>query len=131
VGRGAAAADFDNDGDTDLLVQDNGGAPALLRNGVVQGRWLGLLLRGVGENPEAVGAVTTLESGGGRRQVRWVTAGDSYQSTSDRRQLFGIPGRDEPRQLEVRWPTGAVLRILRPPIDRYLVLPAPPGAAEP
>jgi hypothetical protein len=129
VGRGAAAADFDNDGDVDLLVQDNGGAPALLRNGVAPGRWLGVQLRGAGANREAVGAVAVLASGASPPQSRWVTAGDSYQSTSDRRLLFGVPQGEAPRELAVRWPSGQARRLRQPPLGRYLVVPEPGPAA--
>ena len=133
VGRGAAAGDFDNDGDPDVVVQDNGGAAVLLRNGVAEGQWLGLRLRGRAPNPGAVGARAVLASGQRGRQVRWVTAGDSYQSTSDGRLLFGVEA-SEPgaaRELVVQWPGGATQRLQQPPLGRYLVVPAPGPAGSP
>ena len=107
VGRGLAAADYDDDGDLDLAVVNNGGPLQLLRNDVAQGRWLGLRLIGDSPNSEAIGARVVLLSER-TRQVRWITAGDSYQSTSDRRVLFGLPDGDRPHSLEVRWPDGTI-----------------------
>lgn len=121
VARGLAVADYDNDGDPDLGIQANGGAFTLLRNEVSRGGWLGLDLRGAAPNTGAVGARAVLTTRRGR-QVRWVLAGDSYQSSSDRRLLFGLDEGDEPVALEVRWPGGRILRLEAPPRDRYLVL---------
>ncbi len=123
VARGAAAGDFDNDGDPDVAVHVNGGPLRLWRNEVAANAWLGVALRGANANTEAVGAVLDLASGG-RRQRRWVTAGDSYQSTSDRRMLFGAPAAEPLASLTVTWPDGARRRLLTPPRDRYLVVPA-------
>ncbi|MGH9464717.1 MAG: ASPIC/UnbV domain-containing protein, partial [Thermoanaerobaculia bacterium] len=83
---------------------------------------LGLALRGPAGNPEGVGAAVTLEAGG-RRQRRWVTAGDSYQSASERRALFGAGDGVEPESVAVDWPDGGRWRLLAPPADRYLVVP--------
>ncbi len=49
-------------------------------------------------------------------------AGDSYQSSSDRRPLFGW-GAGNPGAVEIVWPSGARWRLLGPPPDRYLVVP--------
>jgi hypothetical protein len=119
VARGLAAGDFDNDGDLDLAVQENGGPARLLRNGGDDERWIGVRLQGEGRNTEAVGARVVLRTDRAA-QVRWVTAGDSYQSTSDRRLQFGL-GDSAPRSLEVTWPSGRVVRFLEPPAARYLV----------
>ena len=127
VSRGVAVADFDNDGDGDLGVQANGGRFSLLEN-EASGRWVGVSLRGQPPNTEAVGARVTLTTESGD-QVRWVTAGDSYQSSSDRRVRFGVADGVEVRALEVLWPSGLRQKLAPPPFGRYLVLPEP--SAEP
>lgn len=121
VGRGAAAADWDGDGDPDLAVQLNGGEPLLLRNDGMAQRWLGVELRGLGRNSQAIGARVTLVTGSDRR-TRWVMAGRSYQSAADRRLLFSWREDEEARELEVTWPSGRVMRFVRPPKDRYVRL---------
>jgi hypothetical protein len=125
VGRGLAASDYDNDGDLDLAINNNGGAFQLRRNEQRGGRWLGVRLVGSGANTEAVGARVELLSATRPRQARWVMAGDSYQSSSDRRLLFGL-GSAEAAALEVTWPSGHRRRLLRPPRGRYLVVYGPP-----
>jgi hypothetical protein len=122
VARGAAAADFDNDGDPDVAVHVNGGKLLLWRADGAAGSWLGVALRGSAGNSEGVGAAVTLEVGG-RRQRRWVTAGDSYQSTSERRALFGAGDGAGLESLSVDWPDGGRWRLLAPPAGRYLVVP--------
>ncbi len=123
VARGLAAVDFDNDGDVDLAVQENGGPLALLENRSPAAGWLGVELEGAGANTQAVGARVTLRRSGAA-QVGWVLAGDSYQSSSDRRLLFGL-GAGGPGELEVRWPRGRRQRWTAPPAGAYLHLREP------
>ncbi len=119
VGRGAAAADYDSDGDADLAVSNHGGEPFLLRNDAEPGRWLGVELIGRPPNTQAVGARVTLVTGAERR-VRQVMAGRSYQSSADRRLLYVWREGEEPCELEVLWPSGRATRLLQPPAGRYL-----------
>lgn len=114
VGRGLVVADFDRDGDPDLAIVNNGGPLQLLAGELpgYEGGAVGVRLRGAGANREAVGARVDLVSRNVRRR-RWVTAGDSYQSASDRGVLFA--GADEPQAIEIRWPRGKLLRIEEPP----------------
>lgn len=116
VGRGTAWADFDNDGDPDLGVQQNGGPFELLRNDPDRGNsWLGLDVP-IGTRATLV----TRRDGRERRQVRWATAGGSYQSTSDPRLLFAWTTDDEALELTVSLPGGHRLRLKPPPSQRYL-----------
>ena len=121
IGRGLAAADFDNDGDPDLAVQANNGPFELLRNDIRAARWLGVDLRGTAPNTGGVGAKVTLLTTDGP-QTRWALAGDSYQSTSDRRLQFGLATGATPASIEIVWPSGAVRRIYIPPTGRYLIV---------
>lgn len=120
VGRGLAGADFDNDGDVDLGTQENGGPFSLLRNEADPQEWLGVILRGAAPNVEGVGAQVTVTSGS-KRLVRWVVAGDSYQSSSDRRVVFGLVDR-QAASVEVRWRSGKRQRLDSPQSNRYLVI---------
>ena len=128
VGRGLAVADYDNDGDADLAIQNSGGPLQLLRNEATGERWLGVRLQGRGPNTAAVGARVTLRLRAGTdgeatvRQVRWVLAGDSYQSSGDPRLLFGWPDGQQPVALEIAWPGGKVETFPVPATRRYLTL---------
>ncbi len=125
VTRGVAAADYDNDGDPDVATLANGGPFRLYDNRPPPAGWLGVIAHGAAPNTAAVGLRATLVAGA-RRQARWLTAGDSYQSSSDPRLLFGL-GPAAPARLELNWPTGSRRLLLQPPADRYLVVPELPS----
>ncbi len=126
VSRGAAIADYDNDGDADLAVTANGGPARLWRNdttGPAGTTWLGLELRGRSPNTQAVGAVATLSGETGTPPARrWTIRGDSYQSSSGHRLRWAVPAAAGRRQLDLRWPSGARTRIVDPPAGAYLVV---------
>ena len=106
-GRGAAWADFDNDGDYDLFLTElQGQVHHLFRNEVGQRRhWLRVLLMGKQSGPEAWGAEIRIKTSQGITS-RAKTGGSGFVSQSDARLLFGL-GRDrEAEWLEVRWPSG-------------------------
>ncbi len=133
VARGLAAADPDGDLDPDLAVTESGGPVRLLENRAAGGSRLGVRLVGASANTEGVGARILLATGSGQA-ARWVTAGESYQSSSDRRARFGLAAMTAPEALEVAWPSGRTTRILSPAVDAYLTVfesagsvPAPPG----
>ncbi len=128
VPRGAAFGDVDNDGDTDVLVNDSGAPARLLVNQVGQdAHWLGLhLLRAAGDDVRVDDptAKVTLELPSGRRLLRRVRTDGSYLAAHDPRVLFGLGKDGEAVAAVVRWSGGDEERfeLAGEPVDRYVVL---------
>jgi enediyne biosynthesis protein E4 len=111
VSRGVAVGDFDNDGDLDILVNNNGQAPQLLRNdGGNSNHWLEILLIGVKSNRDGVGARIKVSSGG-LVQFDQKKGGMSYQSAQDPRLHFGLGRHAQIDSVEIIWPSGMVTRL--------------------
>jgi hypothetical protein len=118
--RGLSVGDYDNDGDLDVLVINNGDAPVLLRNeGGNQNNWVGLNLVATKSNPMAVGAIITWEVGGVKYR-RLKTAGGSYLSSHDPREILGIGKATKIDSLEIKWPSGRVSKLTNPTIRKYI-----------
>lgn len=119
-GRGLALGDFDNDGDTDVLASNNGEPPVLLRNqGGNRNNWIGLNLVATKSNPAAVGAVITWQAGKMKR-TRLKTAGGSYLSSHDPREILGAGTATKIDSVEIRWPSGKVDRLTNLPLNTYV-----------
>jgi hypothetical protein len=110
VARAAAYADIDHDGDPDLLVTTNGGAPVLFRNDVGAGRSLRLRLVGTDSNRSGLGARVTLTAGGDRRTLT-LKSGAGYLSQSELTLTFGLGDADAADEIQIDWPSGAVDRL--------------------
>lgn len=123
VGRGLVVADFDDDGDPDLVITNNGGPARLLRNDSPGGdSWIGLRLLEAGGKRDALGAVVTLDRIGGSALTRRVATDGSYLSARDPRLLFGLRGSAAGEELRVHWPSGRVESFPVPPLGRYSTL---------
>ncbi|MBV8812011.1 MAG: CRTAC1 family protein, partial [Acidobacteriaceae bacterium] len=106
AGRGVAFADFDNDGNVDVVVANNNDPPLLLHNSGASGRhFVTFRLVGVKSNRDAMGTRVTLKAGGST-QVREVAGGGSYLSQSDLRLHFGMGEATKAESVEVGWPSG-------------------------
>jgi len=106
VGRGLACADFDRDGDVDLLVTTNNGPAVLFRNDQSSGnRFVRFRLFGTASNRDAIGATVRVFHGG-TSQSRLVKSGSSYLSQSELPVTFGVGLRDRLDRVVVSWPNG-------------------------
>jgi hypothetical protein len=106
VGRGLAYADFDRDGDLDLLLTTNNGPAYLYRNDQLTGnRSIRFRLVGTKSNRDAIGATVRIVSGG-LSQSRMVKSGSSYLSQSELPVTFGLEKRDRAERVVIAWPSG-------------------------
>ena len=139
VARGAAYADYDRDGDLDVLITTNHGPAYLYRNdGGNTNRFLNVRLRGVKTNRSGIGAIVRVESAGGK-QWSVVRSGSSYASQSDLAVTFGL-GKDQAvTAIDVEWPSGTKDHVVNVPSNQFvtieegkgIVAKAAPGAAKP
>jgi enediyne biosynthesis protein E4 len=106
VGRGLACADFDRDGDLDLLLTTNNGPAYLYRNDQLAGNHsIRFRLVGTKSNRDAIGATVHIISGG-LSQSRMVKSGSSYLSQSELPLTFGLEKRDRAERAVITWPSG-------------------------
>ncbi len=118
VSRGVAYADYDNDGDIDILVVNLNDRPNLLRNdGGNANNWLKVdpRLKFPRGSREAIGARVTVTAGA-LRQIEDVVPVRGYLSQMDPRLHFGLGKADRVDEVEIRWPDGTVekLRDVKP-----------------
>ncbi|MDE0660419.1 MAG: CRTAC1 family protein [Gammaproteobacteria bacterium] len=106
IGRGAAYADIDNDGDLDVAITQVGGRAVLLRNDQMVGHnWVRVKLVSESDNRHAIGAVVTATIAG-HRQIRVVNPARSYLSQVELPVTFGLGGASRMDELTIEWPNG-------------------------
>ena len=107
VGRSAAYADIDNDGDLDILMTTNGGPAVLFRNQGVTNHGLRIKLEGTRSNSDGIGTVVTVKAGS-EKQSLMLRSGSGYLSASELVLTFGLGQRQQADEIELRWPSGQV-----------------------
>jgi hypothetical protein len=126
VGRGAAYADIDRDGDLDVVVTQNGGAPILLRNDLALGHhWLRIKLVGTSANRDAIGAWVEVRAGD-TVQRRQVMPSRSYLSQVESVLTFGLGRAEHVDSIGVLWPDGSHQVIDQVTIDNELQIKQQP-----
>jgi hypothetical protein len=106
VGRGAAFADLDNDGDLEILMNTIGAAPCLLRNdGGNRLNWLKVVPLRRDTGMVATHATVTVKVNG-MTMVQPVLAVNGYLTSSDPRPHFGLGKAASADSIEIAWPDG-------------------------
>ncbi len=122
VGRGAAFADYDNDGKVDAFIVNLGGPAYLLHNvSPESNHWLGVKLTGKKSNRDGIGAQVEIDAGGQHRRQERV-AGSGYLSQSDWRLHFGLGAASKVDKLTVVWPSGNQQTLENVPVDRVITV---------
>jgi hypothetical protein len=131
VARGAAYADFDNDGALDVLVATNGGRAWLLHNEGGANHSLRVKLKGTKSNRDGIGSVVRVQtsSGGtsnggaaGDKQWQMLRSGSSYLSQSELVLTFGLGNRNKVDSIEVQWPSGQVDHVAQTAGDQTITV---------
>lgn len=122
VVRGCAVADYDRDGDPDVVVVQNNRPARLFRNDTPPaGGWLRVTLRAA-KGTQPLGALVEVK--GTVTQRRRCRAGGSFYSQGEAPLLFGL-GPDRTVDVTVTWPGGA--RTVRPGVRAGSDLQLSPG----
>ena len=115
--RGAAYADFDNDGDIDIVYTNLNAPPTLLENITKPvNQWITIKTVGTQSNRDGIGARLKLTADD-LVQYATVRSGESYLSGNDPRIHFGLGQRKKIDELEILWPSSHVDKIPNPPIN--------------
>jgi hypothetical protein len=118
VARGAAYADFDHDGDLDILINNNEGRALLYRNdGGNRNNWVTFHLIGEKSNRSALGAVVHVG-----KQWQTVHSGSSYCSQSDLDLSFGLGRAKIIPAVSIEWPSGLRQKFSNLPPDRIVTI---------
>jgi hypothetical protein len=129
AGRGTAFGDLDNNGTTDVVVNNIHDTPdVFLTTAASNHHWLVVRLIGTRSNRNAIGArvrVTTGEV----TQIREVQGGGSYLSQNDLRVHVGLGAAVVVDRIEVRWPSGLEEGWTAVAPDRLLTLREGEGKA--
>jgi hypothetical protein len=125
IARGVAAADFDGDGDPDLVIAENNGEPVLLRNDQRSGSpWLRLRLTATRSEPAAGGARVEVHT---PRRVLAQTVAPvlGFMAQSDSAITFGLGEDARVRKIVIQWPSGQVQELRPDALNRTLAIREP------
>src|SRR5581483_3325556 len=105
VSRGSAMGDLDNDGSVEVVINNLGAPPSLLKNYGTNNNWLLTRCIGTNSNRDAIGARVFVYVGG-RRISGEIQSGTSFLSQNDARLHFGLDRDSRYDHIEVIWPGG-------------------------
>lgn len=125
VGRAAAAADYDNDGDTDIVIMNSNQRTVLLQNdGGNEKNWLCIKLVGTRSNRDGIGAKVQLVTDS-TTQIAEVKSGSSYASGSDVRLLFGLAEMQSVDSVTIGWPSGTTQKLEEVSVNQTVTIVEP------
>jgi hypothetical protein len=119
--RGAAVADLDNDGSLEIVVNNLGARPSLLKNFAPVKNWLLVRCVDADGKRDVIGAQVRVHMAE-RRISGQVQGGASFLSQNDPRVHFGLGTAAAYDRIEVRWPNGVLETFPGGPANRIVSL---------
>jgi hypothetical protein len=127
--NGAAYGDLDNDGDLDLVINNENGPAFIYRNNARQlnhNHYIGVLLHGNTPNTFAIGGKIRLYRDSSVF-YREVVPSRGFQSSVDYKQIIGLGQLPTVDSLLITWPDGQSTRLVHPALDSVYTLHQPTG----
>lgn len=122
--NGAAYADFDNDGDLDLIINNLNAEASLFENKTTEqqgNHFLKIKLQGEDKNTFGIGTKVRLWQHG-QMQLQEQSPTRGFQSSVDYGLHFGLGQNPHIDSLQVIWPNGKVQFLTTIPVDTTLLL---------
>ena len=119
LGRAVAHADYDHDGDIDLVTVHQNDPIALLRNDSECGHWLQLRFIGDESNRQGVGAKVTVTQGD-LSLYSEMAGGTSYCASHQPIISVGLGESTIPCTIDVTWPSGKSQSLLQTEVDQFI-----------
>ena len=124
--RGAAFADFDNDGRIDVVVTALNQAARLLRNTTPKpGHWIAFRLKGTSSSRDGLGAQIAVHLADGSVLSNHASTAVGYASASEPAVHFGLGEKPRINKVEVRWPSGRKQELSDLTFDRVVEVEEP------
>ena len=120
--NGAAYGDLDNDGDLDLIINNENQPAFVYKNNAREtnkNNYLAIVLKGKGKNPFAVGSKVQAFVGD-QILTRELFPSRGFQSSVDYKLLFGLGKAAVIDSLVITWPDRTVKKITKPGINQVL-----------
>jgi hypothetical protein len=118
---GAAYADFDNDGDLDLVVNNLNDLASIYQNVSPRKNWIQISLKDSSANTHAVGAKVEVFTGN-EKQTLEMQPVRGFQSSVSPRLQFGLGDVSTVTSIQVIWPDGSVQFLENIPANQHLTI---------
>ncbi len=125
--NGAAYGDLDNDGDLDLIVNNENGPAFIYKNNsreINKNNFIGIFLKGNAKNTFAIGSKIKVYEGD-QILYREIMPSRGFQSSVDYKQIIGLGKRTAIDSMIIVWPNNSTSVFYHPPIDTVLVIQQP------
>ncbi|MDP4251073.1 MAG: VCBS repeat-containing protein [Bacteroidota bacterium] len=118
--NGAAYGDLDNDGDLDLVINNENGVAFVYKNNARElngNNYIGVSLKGKDKNTFAIGSKIKIYANG---QVlsREVVPSRGFQSCVDYKQIIGLGKIAQVDSAIIVWPNRSYIKLIRPEINK-------------